>query len=74
MWNDIAMKLSELKVRRGSAYSLRVCMYRLIGLLKRPNVLRPGNRVSSDMMNEDADDEECAKITTLLWYSTAFQI
>lgn len=59
------MKLSELKVRRGRAYSLRLCMYRLIGLLKMPKVLNPGKRVSSEIMNELADELECAKITTL---------
>jgi hypothetical protein len=74
MWKDIAMKLSELKVRRGRAYSRRVCIYRLMGLLKRPKVLRPGKSVSREMMKEEADEEECAKITTRFWYRIAFQI
>lgn len=61
------MKLSEEKVLRGKAYSLKVCMYRLIGLLKRPKALSPGKRVKSEMMNDEADDDECAKITTRFW-------
>lgn len=60
----MAMKLSELKVRSGSAYSLRDCMYRLIGLLKMPKVLSPGKRVRRDRMKELAEELECAKITT----------
>lgn len=65
MWKDIAMKLSELKVRNGNAYSLRDCMYLLIGLLKIPKVLNPGKRVNSDSINELAEELECAKMTTL---------
>ena len=64
MWKDIAMKLSELKVRNGKAYSLRDCMYLLMGLLKIPKVLSPGKRVNSDNMKELADELECAKMTT----------
>ena len=74
MWKDMAMKLSELKVRRGRAYSRRDCMYLLIGLLKMPKVLRPGKSVNSDRMKELADELECAKMTTLFWYRIAFQI
>lgn len=59
------MKLSELKVRNGKAYSLRDCMYLLIGLLKIPKVLNPGKRVNSDSINELAEELECAKMTTL---------
>lgn len=64
MWKDIAMKLSELKVRNGKAYSLRDCMYLLMGLLKIPKVLSPGKSVKSDRMKELADELECAKMTT----------
>lgn len=59
------MKLSELKVRNGKAYSLRDCMYLLIGLLKIPKVLNPGKSVNSDNIKELADELECAKMTTL---------
>lgn len=61
------MKLSELKVRKGKAYSLKVCMYLLMGLLKSPKVDSPGKRVRREMMNDDAEEEEWAKITTLFW-------
>ena len=59
------MKLSLLKVLRGKAYSLKDCMYLLIGLEKSPKVLKPGKRVSSEMIKEEADELECAKMTTL---------
>ena len=61
----MAMKLSLLKVLRGSAYSLKDCMYLLIGFEKSPKLLNPGKRVSKDIMKELADELECAKITTL---------
>jgi len=61
------MKLSLLKVLSGSAYSLRDCMYLLIGLEKSPKVLNPGNKVSKEMMKELADELEGAKMTTLFW-------
>lgn len=67
MWKDIAMKLSLLKVRRGREYSRSDCMYLLIGLEKIPNALSPGKRVRRDMMNELAEELECANITTLFW-------
>jgi len=54
----MAMKLSELKVRNGRAYSLKDCIYLLIGFENIPKVLNPGKRVSNDMMNELADELE----------------
>lgn len=65
MWNDIAIKLSLLKVRSGNEYYLNDCMYLLMGLEKMPKVLRPGNRVRREIINELAEELECAKITTL---------
>jgi hypothetical protein len=67
MWKDIDMKLSLLKVLRGNAYYLSDCMYLLTGLENRPKVLRPGKRVSRDMMKELAEELEWAKTTTLFW-------
>ncbi len=32
-----------------------------------PKVLSPGKRVRREMMNEEAEEEECAKITTRFW-------
>lgn len=61
----MAMKLSLLNVLRGRAYSLKDCMYLLIGLEKSPKLLSPGKSVSSEMINELADELECANITTL---------
>lgn len=58
MWKDIAMKLSLLKVLRGSAYYLRLCMYLLIGFENNPKVLRPGKSVRREIMNELADELE----------------
>jgi hypothetical protein len=58
MWKDIAMKLSVLKVRRGRAYYLNDCIYLLIGLEKIPKVLSPGKSVSSDIINELAEELE----------------
>jgi hypothetical protein len=37
-------------------------------------VLRPGKRVRREIMKELADELECANITTLFWYKTAFHI
>jgi hypothetical protein len=61
------MKLSALKVLRGSAYSLKDCIYLLIGFENIPNVLNPGNSVSNETMKELADEQELAKMTTLFW-------
>lgn len=61
----MAMKLSLLKVLRGRAYSLKDCIYLLIGFEKTPKVLRPGKRVSKEIMKELAEELECAKMTTL---------
>jgi len=74
IWKDIDIKLSELKVLRGRAYYLKDCIYLLIGLENNPKVLRPGKRVRREIMKELADELECANITTLFWYKTAFQI
>ena len=52
------MKLSLLKVLRGKAYSLKDCIYLLIGLEKSPKVLKPGKSVSNEMMKEEADELE----------------
>ena len=68
------IKLSLLKVLKGRAYYLRDCMYLLIGLEKRPKVLNPGKSVNSEIMKELADELECATITTLFCYRTAFHI
>lgn len=59
------MKLSVLKVLRGREYSLKDCMYLLMGLEKMPKELSPGKRVRSDIINELADELEWANITTL---------
>ena len=74
MWKDIAIKLSLLKVLKGKAYSLKDCIYLLIGLENNPKVLNPGNSINSEIINELAEELECAKITTRFWYNTAFQI
>ncbi len=49
-------------------------MYLLTGFEYTPKVLKPGKRVSKEIINELADELEWAKITTLFWYKTAFQI
>jgi hypothetical protein len=59
------IKFSLLKVLNGREYSLRDCMYLLIGLENIPKALSPGKRVRRDMINELADELEWAKITTL---------
>lgn len=61
----MAIKLSLLKVLNGREYSLRDCMYLLIGLEKIPKALRPGKRVRREMIKELAEELEWAKMTTL---------
>lgn len=57
--------LSELNILSGREYYLRACKYLEIGLEHIPNVLRPGNKLSIDKINELASDEVCANTTTL---------
>ena len=59
------MKLSLLKVLKGKAYYLKDCIYLLIGFENKPKLLSPGKRVRREMINELADELECANITTL---------
>lgn len=68
------MKFQDENILNGKSYSRKACIYRLIGFENIPKVLIPGKSDRRDNIKELAEEDECAKITTLLWYKTAFQI
>lgn len=58
MWKDMIKGFFLLNRCKGSANSLSILLYRLIGLFSIPKVIIPGKRVSKERMKELLEDEE----------------